>query len=336
MPASGFMRRVRIGIPAAVTAVLIGTAGFFASASAIAQPYPNRPIRMIIPFAPGGGTDVSGRVAAHFIGEKLGVTLVVENRVGGSGAVALEYVSKAAPDGYTLLFSSPDAMTSMPLIRKNLPFDVQKDFIPLTQTGTADFVFAVNPKVPVTTIEELIALAKSKPGMLRYSSAGNGTTLHVMGEMLKYRTGIDMVHVPYKSGGQAAIDTAAGHVEVISTALLVINNQIKSGQLRPLVISSAQRSTIMPELPTMTERGFANFIATSWFGVFAPKGLPQPLVMKLSDDIAAAASTPEFRARLTATAMNPTVLVRDEFARYIARERENWREVIEAVKITAE
>ena len=308
-------------------------AGALACATASAQAFPNRPIRLIIPFAPGGGTDVSGRVAAHYISEKLGVTLVVENRIGGSGAVALEYVSKAAPDGYTLLFSSPDATTSMPLIRKNLPFDVQKDFIPLVQTGTADFVFAVNPKVPVTTIEELIALAKAKPGMLRYSSAGNGTTLHVMGEMLKYRTGIDMVHVPYKSGGQAAIDTAAGHVEVISTALLVINNQIKSGQLRPLVISSAQRSTILPELPTMTERGFANFVATSWF---APKGLPQPLVMKLSDDIAAAASTPEFRARMTATAMNPHVLVREDFARYIARERENWREVIEAVKISAE
>lgn len=328
MVASGFTRLIRTGMSFIAAALLAGAAA--------AQTYPNRPIRLIIPFAPGGGTDVSGRVTAHFISEKLGVPLVVENRVGGSGAVALEFVSKAAPDGYTLLFSSPDALTSMPLIRKNVPFDAQKDFIPLAQTGTADFVFAVNPKVPVNTIEELIALAKSKPGMLRYSSAGNGTTLHVMGEMLKYRAGIDMVHVPYKSGGQAAIDTAAGHVEVISTALLVIINQIRSGQLKPLVISSPQRSSILPDLPTMTERGFANFVATSWFGVFAPKGLPQPLVMKLSDDIAAAASTPEFRQRMTATAINPRVLVRDDFARYIAREREGWREVIEAVKITAD
>ncbi len=327
MPASGLMRRLR--------APLI-TVALMASAAAAAQTYPNRPVKLIVPYGPGGGTDVAARVASHYIGERLGVPLVVENRVGGSGALGLEAAARAAPDGYTLLFSGPDAINSLPLLRKNLTVDPQKDLLPLAQVGTADFVFAVNPKVPVNTIEELIALAKAKPGMLRYSSAGTGTTLHVMGEMLKFRTGIDMVHVPYKSGGQAAIDTAAGHVEVISTAVSVIVGQIQSGQLRPLVVSSATRSSIIPNVPTMTERGFKNFVATSWFGVFAPKGLPQPLVMKISEDVAAAAAAPEYRRRMTATGMNSHVLLREEFGRYIAAEYAGWREVIEAAKITAD
>lgn len=304
--------------------------------NALAQPYPNKPLRLIVPYGPGGGTDVAGRIAAQFIGEKLGVPMVVENRVGGSGSVGMEVVARSLPDGYTLLFSGPDAITSLPLIRKNLPINPQNDFVPIAQVGTADFVYAVNPKVPVNTIEELIALAKSKPGTLRYSTAGTGTTLHVMGEMLKFRVGIDMAHIPYKSGGQAAADTVAGHVEMVSTAVSVILGYIQSGQLRPLAVSSAQRSTVVPSVPTMAERGFSNFIATSWFGVFAPKGLPQPLVVKLSEDIAAAASTPDFRRRMMAGGMNPQVLVRDEFARYIAREYESWREVIEAAKISAD
>ncbi len=307
-----------------------------AAFTAWGQSYPSKPVRLIVPYAPGGGTDVAARVTAHFLGERLGVTVIVENRVGGSGQVALEAAARATADGYTLLFSGPDAISTLPLLRKNLPVDTLKDFVPLAQVGTADFVFAVNPKVPANTIEELIALAKSKPGVLSYSSAGTGTTLHIMGEMLKFRTGINMVHVPYKSGGQAAIDTVAGHVEMISTAVSVILKQIQAGQLRPLAVSSAVRASQLPSVPTMTERGFQNFIAASWFGVFGPKGLPQPLVMKLSDETAATAASPEFRQRARAIGIGGGILVREEFARYIAAEFARWREVVEGANIKPE
>ncbi len=301
--------------------------------SAWAQGYPAKPIRLIVPYGPGGGTDVAARITSHFLGERLGVQVVVENRVGGSGAVGLEAAARAVPDGYTLLFSGPDAISTLPLLRKNLPIDTHRDFVPIAQVGTADFVFAVHPKVPARTIEELIALAKAKPGAVRYSSAGTGTTLHVMGEMLKYRTGIEMVHVPYKSGGQATIDTVAGHVEMISTAVSVIIKQIQADQLRPLAVSSAERSSLLPTVPTMAERGFPNFIATSWFGVFGPKGLPEPVIKQLSEDIKVAASSTEFRQRAEAIGIGGRVVLREEFAKYIATELGRWREVIEAAKI---
>lgn len=304
-----------------------------AAGGAVAQSYPAKPVRLIVPYGPGGGTDVAARITSHFLGERLGVAVVVENRVGGSGAVGLDAAARAAPDGYALLFSGPDAISTLPLLRKNLPVDTLKDFVPIAQVGTADFVFAVHPKVPVNTIEELIALARSKPGTVRYSSAGTGTTLHVMGEMLKFRTGINIVHVPYKSGGQAAIDTVAGHVEMISTAVSVINKQIQAGQLRPLAVSSDARSSLLPAVPTMTERGFPNFIATSWFGVFGPKALPEPVVRRLAEDVGALAASPEFRQRAAAIGIGGGVLVREEFGRYIATEYTRWREVIEGANI---
>lgn len=325
----GALSRVCLGM--AVVALLGATA-----LEAGAQGYPNRPVRLIVPYGPGGGTDVAARISAHAFSERLGGPVIVENRVGGSGAVGLEAAARATPDGYTLLFSGPDAISTLPLLRKNLSVDTFKDFIPLAQVGTNDFVFAVNPKVPVNTIEELIALAKSKPGALRYSSAGTGTTLHVMGEMLKFRTGIDMVHVPYKSGGAATIDTVAGHVEMISTAISVISKQLQAGQLRALAVSSATRSSLATTVPTMTERGFENFVATSWFGVFAPKGVPEGLIKKLSEDVAAFANSPDFRQRASAIGISGGVLVREEFAKYIAIEYGRWREVIEGAKITAD
>ncbi|MFN0304618.1 MAG: Bug family tripartite tricarboxylate transporter substrate binding protein [Burkholderiales bacterium] len=312
---------------------LLPAALVLAVGSASAQGYPVKPVRLIVPYGPGGGTDVAARITSHFLGERLGVQVVVENRVGGSGAVGLEAAARAAPDGYTLLFSGPDAISTLPLLRKNLSVDPFKDFVPIAQVGTADFVFAVHPKVPAHTIEELIALAKSKPGALRYSSAGAGTTLHVMGEMLKYRTGIDLVHVPYKSGGQAAIDTIAGHVEMISTAVSVIIKQIQADQLRPLAVSSAERSNLLPAVPTMAERGFPTFIATSWFGVFGPKGLSEPVIKHLSEEIKVAASSDEFRKRAEAIGIGGKVVLREEFAKYIATEFGRWREVIEAAKI---
>ncbi len=304
-----------------------------AAGTAWTQGYPAKPIRLIVPYGPGGGTDVAARITSHFLGERLGVQVVVENRVGGSGAVGLEAAARAVPDGYTLLFSGPDAISTLPLLRKNLPIEPLKDFVPIAQVGTADFVFAVHPKVPAQTIEELIALAKSKPGTLRYARAGPGSTLHVMGEMLKYRTGIDMVHVPYKSGGQATIDTMAGHVEMISTAVSVIIKQIRADQLRALAVSSAERSNLLPAVPTMAERGFPNFIATSWFGVFGPKGLPEFVVKQLSENIKAAASSAEFRQRADAIGIGGGVVLREDFAKYIAAELGRWREVIEAAKI---
>lgn len=319
------------GIRAVAVALLL------AAGTAFAQTYPSKPVRLIVPYAPGGGTDVAGRIAAQSIGERLGVPVVVENRVGGSGIVGMEAVARAAPDGYMLLFSGPDAISALPLIRRKLPLDPMKEFVPLARVGTADFVFAVNPKVPANSIEELIALAKAKPGALRYSSAGTGTTLHIMGEMLKIRTGIDLVHVPYKSGGQAMIDTVAGHVEMISTAVLVILKQVQAGQLRPLAVSSEARSSLLPSVPTMSERGFRDFIATSWFGVFGPKGLPEPLVAKLSEDVAAAVAAPEYRQRAGAAGIgvgNP--LVRADFAKYIAGQHARWREVVERANIRAD
>jgi len=324
------MNAIKPGIRVFAVALL------FAVGTALAQTYPSKPVRMIVPFAPGGGTDVAGRITAHFLGERLGVSVIVENRIGGSGAVALESVARATPDGYTLLFSSADAMIAGLVLRKNLPADTLKDFVPLAGVGTTDFVFAVNPKVPVNTIEELIALAKSKPGALRYSSAGMGTTLHIMGEMLKFRTNIDLLHVPYKSGGLAANDAVAGHVEMISTGVLVILKQIEAGQLRALAVSSDVRSSLLPSVPTMTERGFQNFIAMSWFGVFSPQGLPEPLVRKLSEDVAAVAASPEFRQRAAAVGIGGRILVREEFGRYIASDLARWHEVIEGAKIKAD
>ena len=315
---------------------VFAAAMLFAMGTALAQTYPSKPVRLIVPFAPGGGTDVAGRITGHFLGERLGVSVIVENRIGGNGAVGLEAAVRATPDGYTLLFSGADAIINLPLLRKSLPVDTLKDLVPLAQVGTADFVFAVNPKLPVNTIEELIALAKSKPGALSYSSGGTGTTSNIMGELLKLRTGIDMVHVPYKSGGLATIDTVGGHVPMISTSPMVILKQVQAGDLRALAVSGDVRSSLLPSVPTMIERGFKDFLVMTWFGVFGPKGLPEPLVRKLSEDIGAVAALPEFRQRAAVLGLGGGSLVREEFGRYIASEFARWREVIQDAKIKAD
>ena len=308
-------------------ALVLGAAMTIAAGGASAQSYPARPIRLIVPYGPGGGTDVAARIASHFLGERLGVQMVVENRSGGSGAVGLEAAARSAPDGYTLLFSGPDAISTLPLLRKNLPIDTLKDFVPIGQIGTADFVFAVHPKVPVNTIEELIALAKSKPGSVRYSSAGTGTTLHVMGEMLKFRTGADLVHVPYKSGGQAAIDTIAGHVEMISTAVSVIIKQIRADQLRPLAVSSETRSTLLPNVPTIGE-SYPGYVAQGWAGLFAPAGTPDAIVSQLNAALNAAMVRPEVKARLEELGAYVRPLSPAELTAMIEGEQKQWWPIV--------
>jgi tripartite-type tricarboxylate transporter receptor subunit TctC len=298
------------------------------------QDYPNRPVRLIIPFPPGGSNDVVGRMIGTQLSEKLGKQVVVDNRAGAGGVIGTELASKAPADGYTLLVISL-AHAVNPWLYK-LPYDPIKAFAPIGVMASGPNVVVVNPELPVKSIRELVALAKQKPGELQYASAGVGSFQHLGGELFKLEAGIDMLHVPFKGGGPAMIDVIGGHTKVVFSSLVQTTPHIKSGKLRPLGVGGKTRSPILPEVPTVAEAGVPTYEAVNWWGIVAPAGTPAAVVEKLHAALTAVQDNPEVQKQFANEGASVVKMSSAEFGKFMETEMAKWERVVKQGGIKAE
>ena len=301
--------------------------------AASADDYPAKPIRLIVPFPPGGSNDVVGRLIAKQLGDKLGQQVFVDNRGGAGSMIGTEALSKAAPDGYTLGIVSI-AFAVNPALHK-LPYDPFKSFEPVSILATGPNVLVVNPTLPVNSIAELVALAKKEPGKLNYASAGIGSFQHLGGELFKLEAGVDIVHVPYKGGGPAMPDVIGGHIKIMFSSLIQTTPFIKSGQLRALGIGGSKRSPVFPDVPTIAEAGVPGYAANNWWGILAPAGTPKPIVEKLHQTVQVALQSPEMQQVFAREGAEGVRMSAAEFAVFIKAEIEKWRRVVKEAKIEA-
>ena len=305
------------------------------AATASAQTYPARPIHLIVPFPPGGVTDIVGRIIAQRLSEGLGQQVVVENRGGGNGSIGAQLASKAAPDGYTLLMGTATHAinaTFMP----NAGFDLERDFAPVSLVASVPLLLAVNPSMPITDVKSLVAYAKANPGKLNFASGSTGSASHLAGEMLKSAAGIQMTHIPYKGGGPAVQDLIAGHVGLMFENMPSILPHVQAGRLRGIATTGPKRSAAIPELPTMIESGFPGFEAGSWYGIFAPAGTPAEIVDRIHSEVVKALQNPEMQKQLSAQGAEPIGNTPKEFAAFIRAEIAKWAQVIKTSGAKAE
>jgi tripartite-type tricarboxylate transporter receptor subunit TctC len=306
----------------------------FASLS-FGQPYPSRPIRLIVPFPPGGSNDIVARMAATQLGERLGQPVVIDNRGGAGGVLGTDLAAKSPPDGYTLLLISV-AYAFGPALYKNLPYDPERAFAPVGILGSGAAALTVHPSLPVNTVQELIALAKAKPGTLNYASAGVGSLQHLACALFMIQAGIDVVHVPYKGGGPAMADVIAGQAQIVMPSLIQVVPHIKSGRLRVLGTSGTRRSAVLPEVPTISESGVPGYEAHNWWGILAPAGTPAPVIEKLHRDLTSVLSSRETEKRFETEGAEVVRMTPAEFGRFISAELAKWSRVAREVGIKAE
>jgi len=291
--------------------------------------YPSRPIKLIVPFPPGGATDIVGRLMAQKLQEALGQPVVVENKAGAGSNIGSEQVAKAAPDGYTLLLGTIANATNMS-IYKNMPYDTLRDFAPVTQTMAAPSVLVVTNALPANNLKELIALAKVQPGKLSFASSGAGGSPHLAGELLKLRAGIDLIHVPYKGAAPALVDVVSGVVSMgFKTALSAIPH-MQSGKLKPLAVAATRRLAQIPNVPTMAEAGLPDFEVSSWNGVLAPARTPPEVIARLNQELVRILATQDVKDRFAAQAAEPVGSTPEQFRAYIRSEIDKWAQVVRA------
>ncbi len=312
-----------------VASVLL--AGIAASMPAAAQQYPARPVRVVVGFTAGGATDLSARFIAQKLSETIGQPVVVENRPGAGSTLASEMVARSAADGHTLLYSN--ATVAMPSLFAWLNFDVRKDLAPVSLVGYGPLVLVAHPSLPVKSIKELTALAKRKPGMLNYGSAGIGSMTHLGMALLVSMTGMDLVHVPYKGSSQASIGVLTGEMQLMFSSPAAVMAQIKDGKMRPLGVSGATRSAVLPGVPTIAEAGLTGYDATSWYGLLAPSGAPRAVISRLGDETVKALTTADLKERLINQGIEPARGGVDEFAVFLTAEIGKWEKVIRAAGI---
>ena len=294
-----------------------------------AQEYPARPIRVVVPFPVGGGTDIVARMVTQKLGERIGGSFIIDNRSGAGGTIGTEIVAKAPADGYTLGVVSGSHVIN-PSLYKKLPYDPVRDFAPVTLLVTGPGLLVVHPSLPARTVKELVAVAKARPGQLYYASAGNGTPPHLAAELFKTMTGTSMVHVPYKGNTLAFTDLVAGQVSVSFPTIVSGLPLAKSGRLRALAVTSARRSAVVPDLPTIAEAGVPGYDAASWFGMLAPAGTPAPIMAKLHQETARIVQLPEIKTRFLEMGLDPVGNTPAEFAAFIASEIPRWGKVVAA------
>lgn len=295
-----------------------------------AQQYPTRPVRLVVPFTPGGSTDILARLVAQKLTEAFGKQVIVDNRGGAGGTIGVDIVAKSPADGYTLVMGHIGTFGVNPTLYPKLPYDAVRDFQPITLVAMVPNLLSVNPKLPAKSVKELIALAQSKPGGLNYGSGGNGSAAHLATEYFKLLAKVNIVHVPYKGTGPAVIDLIAGNISMMITGVPPQLGQIKAGRLRPLAVATSKRLALFPELPTIAEAGVAGYEATQWYGVLAPAGTPRDIVAKLNAAISAAIKGQEVRDRLATEAAEPVGNSPEEFHAYIKQEIARWAPVIKA------
>ncbi len=315
-----------------LAAAAIAAIGVLTAPLATAQAYPSKPVRLIVPFPPGGVTDIVGRLLAQKLGDALGQQVVVENRGGAAGAIGAAAAAKSAPDGYTLLMATATHAINATLV-PNPNFDLVKDLAPVSLAASVPLLLAVHPSVPAKDVKELVAWAAARPGQANFASGSTGSASHLAGEMLKSAAKIDMVHVPYKGGSLAIQDLVAGQVGLMFENMPSILPFVQSGRLRGIAVTSARRSATTPELPTMIESGYPGFEAGSWYGLFAPAGTPREIVARLNADMVKALRQPETRKLLSQQGAEPIGNSEAEFATFIQAEIAKWGRVIRAAGV---
>ena len=297
--------------------------------------WPLKPLRFILPFPPGGGTDILGRLIAERLSTGFGQPVVIENRGGAGGNVGAEAAARAAPDGYTIVLAAPSLAIS-PSLYSKLNYDPMKDFAPVSLVATVPNVMITNPAVPAQTLQEFIALEKARPGSMNFGSGGNGTSNHLAGELFNLATGARLTHIPYKGVNLAMNGVLACEVHLVFIGIPAPAPHIKAGRLRALAILAPARSPALPEVPTAAEAGLGNFDVTTWYGVLAPAGTPRPIVMRLNSELAKIMHAPDLKDRLAAMATEPRTSTPEEFAAYLRQEMAKWGEVLRKAGIKPE
>jgi tripartite-type tricarboxylate transporter receptor subunit TctC len=306
-------------------------AALFAVASARAQDYPDRPVKIIVPTPPGGPVDVIARLTANSLQSSLGKAFVVENRPGAGNTIGSKDAAEAAPDGYTLLYSSASGLVIAPLLHPDAGYDPFRSYAPVALVGESSNILVVNPSVPANTVQELVAYAKANPGKVNFSSGGIGVLPHLIGEMFKARAGIDIVHVPYKGGGPSISDVVAGNVQMTFEGTSILLPLIKAGRLRALAVTTPKRIPQLPDVPTMVESGFPNFVSTSWTGLLAPAHTPEPVIAKLNAAINEGLKTPELKAALERLSNEPLGGTPADFTAVIKGDLDKWSPIVNSL-----
>jgi tripartite-type tricarboxylate transporter receptor subunit TctC len=318
---------------AAASTLALGALASAPAAVLAEAPWPNRPIRLIVPFAPGGVTDTSGRAIAEFLSKRLGQQVVPDNRPGASGNIGSQVAATAEPDGYTLLLVLDGTFVINPHVYEKVPFDPERDFAPVGKIGDSTIILVANPSVKARTLAEVIALSKSQPGGLNYGTSGNGSITHVAGELLKQRTGAQLTHVPYKGGGPAIADVLAGHIPLAFASAASVQGHLKSGKLVAIGVPSGKRSRQYPEIPTFAESGAPGFDINSWVGLAAPAKTPRAIVQRLNAELNAALNDPGVREKLEASGIAATPGSPEAFGKVIHNELAAYGPVVKAAGI---
>ena len=311
-----------------VTAAIL----FALTTAALAQSYPSRPIRVLVPSVPGGGLDVIARIIAQPLSESLGRSVVVDNRSGASGAIALETTARATPDGHTLMIFSVSQIINAELSKPS--YDMFRDFAPVTQISASPYVLTVHPSLPVKTVSDFVAYAKTRPGELNYASSGVATLQQLALELLSGMVGIKLVHVPYKGVGQAFPDLLSGRTQLTMSSVAVMANLIRSKGVRAVAVTSEKRTALMPEVPTMIESGVPGYVVTQWHGLLSPAGTPRAVVARVQGDVVKALKQPDVASRLSADGTDPVGSTPQDFAAHMKSERAKWVKVIKETGIT--
>ena len=298
------------------------------SASASAQTYPNRLIRLLVPFAPGGSNDIIARIIGERMSDALSQSVVIDNRPGAGGVIGTELVAKAVPDGYTLMIGATSTLAANPSLYTKMNLDPTRDLTPITQIARGPFVLAVPSSLPASSVRELIAIAKTKPGELNYGSSGVGSSLQLTAELFKAMARVDIVHVPYKGLGPALTDLVAGRIQIIFSDMAGLLPFVQSGQLRALAVTSVKRSPLLPNLPTLAEAAVEGYEATSWYGVLGPKAMPADIVAKLNGELARIVHDPAMKEKYASLGIEPVTDTPQEFAAHIRSEMDKWRLVV--------
>ncbi len=298
-----------------------------------AQPYPAKPIRMMVPFPAGGGSDTMGRVIGHKLAERLGQPVVVENRPGAGGSIGADVVAKAPPDGYTILLGSTSELVQYPNVNPKIPYDPLRDFAPITLVGTVPLVLVVHPSLPVRSVKELVALTKARPGEVNFGSAGNGSTTHLAVELLILMTGARMTHVPYKGSPQAVADLVAGNVQLGIPTMPAALSFIKAGRAKALGVTSSKRTPVLPDVPTLQEAGVQGYETDLWTGILAPAGTPAAVLSRLHAEIVHATGLPDVKEALGRQGAIPASGTPQEFSAYMKAELAKWARVVKEANV---
>jgi tripartite-type tricarboxylate transporter receptor subunit TctC len=301
----------------------------------MAQGYPSRPVRLVVPYAAGGPVDIVGRIVGQKLSEAFHQQVIVDNRAGGGGNIALEIVARAAPDGYTLLMGANGVIAINPSLYKSMPVDTQKDFAPISLVASSAMILVAHPSVAASSVKDLIALARAKPGAINYASSGSGSTAHLSSELFKSMAKVNMLHIPYKGAGPALIDLVGGQVQVMFTAISATLPFVKSGKLKALAVSSEKRMPLLPDMPTVAET-LPGYEVSTWYGVFAPAATPRNVVDLLNAQLAKSFTAPDAKAQLAALGTDPQTSTPHQFAEAVKRETAKWARIVKESGARAE